>query len=129
MKYHKNIVLSASVLAAVAIGLGAFGAHGLKKLISVESLAVFETGVTYQMYHALALLALGLSSVVSSKTIRIVFRFFVFGILFFSGSLYLLALKTAMPFSISFLGPVTPIGGCLLILGWARLAYGVIKNK
>jgi uncharacterized membrane protein YgdD (TMEM256/DUF423 family) len=129
IKYHKKIVISASVLAAVAIALGAFGAHGLKQLISVESLAIFETGVTYQMYHALALLALGLSAVVSSKTTRVVFRFFVFGILFFSGSLYFLALKSIMPFSVSFLGPVTPIGGLLLILGWARLIYGVLKKK
>ncbi|MFT6826299.1 MAG: uncharacterized membrane protein YgdD (TMEM256/DUF423 family) [Patiriisocius sp.] len=128
-KYHKKIVISASVLAAVAITLGAFGAHGLKQLISVESLAIFETGVTYQMYHALALLALGLNAVVPSKTIRVVFRFFVFGILFFSGSLYFLALKSIMPFSVSFLGPVTPIGGLLLILGWARLIYGVLKKK
>ncbi|MFT4673603.1 MAG: uncharacterized membrane protein YgdD (TMEM256/DUF423 family) [Saprospiraceae bacterium] len=129
IKYHKKIVISASVLAAVAITLGAFGAHGLKQLISVESLAIFETGVTYQMYHALALLALGLNAVVPSKTIRVVFRFFVFGILFFSGSLYFLALKSIMPFSVSFLGPVTPIGGLLLILGWARLIYGVLKKK
>jgi uncharacterized membrane protein YgdD (TMEM256/DUF423 family) len=128
-KYHKKIVISASVLAAVAITLGAFGAHGLKQLISVESLAIFETGVTYQMYHALALLALGLNAVVPSKTIRVVFRFFVFGILFFSGSLYFLALKSIMPFSVSFLGPVTPVGGLLLILGWARLIYGVLKKK
>ncbi|MFT4943289.1 MAG: uncharacterized membrane protein YgdD (TMEM256/DUF423 family) [Flavobacteriales bacterium] len=129
IKYHKKIVISASVLAAVAITLGAFGAHGLKQLISVESLAIFETGVTYQMYHALALLALGLNAVVPSKTIRVVFRFFVFGILFFSGSLYFLALKSIMPFSVSFLGPVTPVGGLLLILGWARLIYGVLKKK
>jgi uncharacterized membrane protein YgdD (TMEM256/DUF423 family) len=129
IKYHKKIVISASVLAVVAITLGAFGAHGLKQLISVESLAIFETGVTYQMYHALALLALGLNAVVPSKTIRVVFRFFVFGILFFSGSLYFLALKSIMPFSVSFLGPVTPIGGLLLILGWARLIYGVLKKK
>lgn len=129
IKYHKKIVISASVLAAVAITLGAFGAHGLKQLISVESLAIFETGVTYQMYHASALLALGLNAVVPSKTIRVVFRFFVFGILFFSGSLYFLALKSIMPFSVSFLGPVTPIGGLLLILGWARLIYGVLKKK
>jgi uncharacterized membrane protein YgdD (TMEM256/DUF423 family) len=129
MKYYKNIVIIASILAGVAIGLGAFGAHGLKQLISSESLTVFETGVRYQMYHALALLALGLSSVLSPKTIQWVFRFFVFGILFFSGSLYFLGLKDAVPFSVSFLGPVTPIGGLLLILGWMRLVYGVIKDK
>lgn len=129
MKYYKNIVIIASILAGVAIGLGAFGAHGLKQLISSESLTVFETGVRYQMYHALALLALGLSSVLSPKTIRLVFRFFVFGILFFSGSLYFLALKDVLSFSVSFLGPVTPIGGLLFIVGWARLVYGVINDK
>lgn len=129
IKYHKNIVIIASILAGVAIALGAFGAHSLKQLISSESLAIFETGVRYQMYHALALLALGLSSVLSPKTIRGVFKFFVFGILFFSVSLYFLAIKDALPFSVSFLGPVTPIGGLLLILGWVRLVYGVVKDK
>lgn len=129
IKYHKNVVITASILAAIAIILGAFGAHGLKERIPEASLAIFETGVTYQMYHALALLAIGLSNVLSPKTTQWVFRFFIFGVLFFSGSLYVLALKSILSFSVSYLGPITPIGGLLFILGWVRLAFGVFKNS
>ncbi len=129
IKYHKNIVIIASLLAMLTIIMGAFGAHGLKSLISPDSLAVFQTGVTYQMYHALALLALALIPGLEMKKVKGVFRFFVFGTFFFSGSLYFLALKSLLPFSVSFLAPVTPIGGLLLILGWALLAYSVAKMK
>jgi uncharacterized membrane protein YgdD (TMEM256/DUF423 family) len=129
IKYHKNIVIIASLLAMLAIVMGAFGAHGLKALISPDSLAVFQTGVTYQMYHALALLALALIPGLDIKKVKGVFRFFVFGTFFFSGSLYFLALKSVLPFSVSFLAPVTPVGGLLLIIGWALLAYSVAKMK
>ena len=129
IKYHKNIVIIASLLAMLAIVMGAFGAHGLKPLISPDSLAVFQTGVTYQMYHALALLALALIPGLEIKKVKGVFRFFVFGTFFFSGSLYFLALKSVLPFSVSFLAPVTPVGGLLLILGWALLAHSVAKMK
>ena len=129
IKYHKNIVIIASLLAMLTIVMGAFGAHGLKSLISPDSLAVFQTGVTYQMYHALALLALALIPGLEIKKVKGVFRFFVFGTFFFSGSLYFLALKSVLPFSVSFLASVTPIGGLLLIFGWALLAYSVVKMK
>lgn len=129
IKYHKNIVITASLLAMLAIVLGAFAAHGLKPLISADSLAVFQTGVSYQMYHALALLALALIPELGIQKVKIVFRFFIFGILFFSGSLYILALKSVVPFSISFLAPITPIGGLLLIGGWIQLAYRLFKAK
>lgn len=129
IKYHKNIVITASLLAMLAIVLGAFAAHGLKPLISADSLAVFQTGVSYQMYHALALLALVLIPGLGIQKVKIVFRFFIFGILFFSGSLYILALKSVVPFSISFLAPITPIGGLLLIGGWIQLAYRLFKAK
>jgi uncharacterized membrane protein YgdD (TMEM256/DUF423 family) len=129
IKYHKNIVITASLLAMLAIALGAFGAHGLKPLISADSLAVFQTGVTYQMYHALALLALALIPGLGIQKVRIVFRVFVLGIFLFCGSLYILALKNILPFSVSFLAPVTPIGGLLLISGWALLTYSVVKMK
>ena len=128
-KLSKNIVVTAAILAAVTIAIGAFGAHGLKQLVSAESLATFETGVRYQMYHVLALLVIGFASVIPSTTKKWVFRFFCFGMLLFSGSIYLLALKEQLLFSVSFLGPVTPIGGLLLILGWVRLAYGLLTIK
>ena len=125
-KLNRNIVVTASVLAAVTIAIGAFGAHGLKDMVTGQSLATFETGVRYQMYHVLALLIIGFSEKISLVAKKWVFRFFCFGMLFFSGSIYLLALQEQLPFAVSFLGPITPIGGLLFILGWGRLAHGLL---
>ena len=129
MKINKNIVVTAALLAALTIMIGAFGAHGLKELISEKSLVSFETGVRYQMYHVIVMLVLGLSTGVLPKTQKWVFCFFIIGILFFSGSIYLLALNEFLPFDAKFIAFTTPIGGFLLIIGWLRLAYGVIVNK
>ena len=129
MKINKNIVITAALLAALTIMVGAFGAHGLKELISEKSLVSFETGVRYQMYHVIVMLLLGLSTGVLPKTQKWVFCFFIIGILFFSGSIYLLALNEFLPFDAKFIAFTTPIGGFLLIIGWLRLAYGVIVNK
>ncbi|RMA66340.1 DUF423 domain-containing protein [Ulvibacter antarcticus] len=128
-KFDKKIVVVACILAAITIGLGAFGAHGLKEMLSQESLSTFETGVRYQMYHSLAILILGLSTQIPSKVKKIVFWFFLFGIIFFSGSIYLLSIKQLLSFNVSFLGPITPIGGLLFILGWLRLGYGLLTIK
>lgn len=125
-KLSKNIVVTSAILAAITIAIGAFGAHGLKQLVSAESLATFETGVRYQMYHVLALLVVGFVEKIPLQTKKWVFRFFCIGMLLFSGSIYLLALKEQLPFSVSFLGPITPIGGLLFILGWGTLAYGLL---
>ena len=129
MKINKNIVVTAALLAALTIMIGAFGAHGLKELISEKSLVSFETGVRYQMYHVIVMLALGLSTGILPKTQKWVFWFFIIGILFFSGSIYLLALNEFLPFDAKTIAFITPIGGFLLIIGWLRLAYGVIVNK
>ena len=129
MKINKNIVITAALLAALTIIVGAFGAHGLKELISEKSLVSFETGVRYQMYHVIVMLALGLSTGILPKTQKWVFWFFIIGILFFSGSIYLLALNEFLPFDTKLIAFTTPIGGFLLIIGWFRLAYGVIVNK
>ena len=127
--YNKNIVITASILAAITIAIGAFGAHGLKQLVDAESVATFETGVRYQMYHCLALLVVGFAKPIPAKIKKWVFRFFIFGIIFFSGSIYLLALKQVLPFNVSFLGPVTPIGGLFFIVGWLWLVRGLYSLK
>lgn len=129
MKINKNIVVTAAILGAVTIMIGAFGAHGLKDLIDEKSLVSFETGVRYQMYHVFALLILGFATAISLNTQKWVFRFFIFGILFFSGSIYLLTLNQFLPLDAKTFAFITPIGGLLLIIGWLRLAYGVIVNK
>lgn len=127
--FDKKIVVTACFLAALTIAIGAFGAHGLKGLVSLKAISIFETGVRYQMYHVLALLMVGFARVIPESTRKWTFHFFIFGILFFSGSIYLLALAEILPFNVSFLGPVTPIGGLLFILGWLRLGYGLLTIK
>ena len=129
IKLDKIIVLTASLLGALTIAIGAFGAHGLKELVDIEALASFETGVRYQMYHVFALLIIGFTTVIPPKTKKWVFRFFVLGIILFSGSIYLLSLNTLLSFDSRSIGFITPIGGFLLIIGWLRLTYGLIVEK
>lgn len=128
-KLDKKILVIASILGAITIAIGAFGAHGLKQLVGAEAIASFETGVRYQMYHVLVILVVGFATPLSGKTKTWVLRFFCFGILLFSGSIYLLALKDVVSFPVKFLGPITPLGGLLFILGWLRLGYGIFTLK
>ena len=106
----------------VGVALGAFGAHALKTRLSAELLVIFETGVRYQMFHALALIACGALSQRGVPT-RMASRLFTAGIVLFSGSLYGLVLLEA-----KWLGPVTPIGGVLFLAGWAALAIASRKR-
>lgn len=127
--FDKNIVVTASFLAAITIAIGAFGAHGLKELVDAKALVSFETGVRYQMYHVLALLVVGFATPISSTTRKWVFLFFLAGIILFSGSIYLLSLNTLMSFDATTIAFLTPIGGLLFIIGWIRLAYGLLTIK
>jgi len=128
-KLDKRTGLVAAILGGITIAIGAFGAHGLKPLVDADAIASFETGVRYQMYHVIVLLVVGIARPLGAGTKLWVLRFFCFGILLFSGSIYLLALKEVLPFSVRFLGPITPFGGLLFILGWLRLGYGIFKLK
>ncbi len=124
--------LSAGVLfAGLSVILGAFGAHALKPLIGAEPLQVFETGARYQMYHSLALLAVGiLSSSLKNKMIAWSANFFIIGILLFSGSLYAMTfLKIKGQIGLGGLGLITPIGGLFFILGWLFFLIGVLKKS
>lgn len=107
-----------ALMGLVGVGLGAFGAHGLRGRLSPEMLAVFETAVRYEMYHALALLATAmLLTRVDGRAMLVAGWSFVAGILLFSGSLYALALT-----GVTTLGAITPIGGLAFLIGWAALA-------
>jgi uncharacterized membrane protein YgdD (TMEM256/DUF423 family) len=109
------------VSAVVAVALGAFGAHGLRARLGPDLLTTFEIGVRYQMYHALALLAVGLAlSRWPSSAGVLAGWLFVAGTLVFSGSLYVLALS-----NLRWLGAITPIGGAAFIVGWIVLAWSV----
>ena len=126
---EKKIFSTAALLGMIAIILGAFGAHKLKETLTLEQLATFETGVKYQMYHALFLLFVGLNVALSQKAKQIIYFLTLFGVIFFSGSIYLLATKSVTNFDFKAIGIVTPIGGLLLILAWSVLFWNVLKKK
>ena len=128
----KRIYIIAGVsFAAIAVMLGAFGAHALKAKLPTDMLQVFETGVRYQMYHSLALIFTGmLSEKIISNSVRYAGNLFIAGIFLFSGSLYLLSTKEIFGGgSLNFLGPVTPLGGLCFLAGWIMILYAVVKNK
>lgn len=113
----------------VSVILGAFGAHAFKKLLSVEKLTSFETGVKYQMYHALALLILGFSLSFSSGLERWAGWGMIIGTFLFSVSIYFLAFSEYWNVNLKFLGPVTPLGGTFMIIGWACLLLYFFKSR
>jgi uncharacterized membrane protein YgdD (TMEM256/DUF423 family) len=126
---ERKITVTATVLGMIAIVLGAFGAHALKKVLSVDQLVTFETGVKYQMYHALFLLFLGTTKLLSDNLKRTILYLVVVGVVFFSGSIYLLATDDLTSFDFKTIGFVTPIGGFLLICAWLYTFVIVTKNK
>ena len=118
----RTFLLIAGLAGAIGVGLGAFGAHGLRSRLSPEMLAVFETGVRYHMYHTLALLLVAvLITRVESRLLPIAGWSFTAGIVLFSGSLYVLALS-----GITILGAVTPFGGLAFLIGWICLALAAL---
>jgi uncharacterized membrane protein YgdD (TMEM256/DUF423 family) len=125
----KRMVATAAILGMIAIILGAFGAHALKKVLSIEQLATFETGVRYQMYHALFLLFISLIDELSDKTKQIIYYLVVSGVVLFSGSIYLLATNNLTTFNFKTIGFVTPIGGLLLIIAWSVLLVRILNKK
>jgi uncharacterized membrane protein YgdD (TMEM256/DUF423 family) len=125
----KNILIKAAILGCIGIILGAFGAHALKAVLSSEQLAIFNTGVRYQLSHAIVLLFLFLlAEKYNLKHFKIAANFIFFGVILFSGSIYILTLKNILAIDVlKFAGPVTPIGGTLLIIGWLFLLIGAFK--
>ena len=121
------MLILGSVFGLFAVIIGAFAAHGLKPKISSEALQSFETGVRYQMYHALLLLFLGDLKIVSEKSKKIVFYLVFIGVFLFSGSIYALATNALTGFDFKIIGFLTPIGGLLLILSWLVLFINFIK--
>jgi len=126
---NKKIITTATVLGVIAIIFGAFGAHALRKLVAPEQLITFETGVRYQMYHALFLLFVGLLTNLSEKAIKTIHNLVLAGVILFSGSIYLLATNALTSFDFKTIGFVTPIGGALLIAAWLVLLFQNLKKK
>ena len=126
---EKKIVVLAAVFGLTAIILGAFGAHALKKVLSPDSLTSFETGVKYQFYHALFLLFISQTTFLSLKEKEIIFWLTLSGVIFFSCSIYLLTTQSITNLKLKFLGPITPIGGFLLIGAWAYFLTKTISKN
>jgi len=128
---HKTFLSLGALFGGIAVALGAFGAHGLKKIVSTDVVSVFQTGVQYQMYHTLALLVIAIVyERLPNKWIKWSGHLFSFGILFFSGSLYLItALKAEERPTPALIGAITPIGGLLFILGWLSFLIGLFRRN
>lgn len=126
---NRPILITAAVLGIITIALGAFGAHGLKELISVESQLTFETGVRYQMYHALLLLFVGSTPFLSQKSKKTIYFLVLVGVIFFSGSIYGLSTMSITDINFRSIGFITPIGGLLLISAWVLMLVSFLKAK
>jgi uncharacterized membrane protein YgdD (TMEM256/DUF423 family) len=129
---HKNYLAAAAIFGGLAVALGAFGAHGLESITNDEKiLHGFRTGVEYQLYHALALLALaGFYDKLPGNPMKWAGNCFITGIILFSGSLYLLTFfKIQGSSAVKFLGPITPLGGLFFIAGWLSLLIAAIKKR
>lgn len=122
MNESNRWIIIGAIFTGLGVAFGAFGAHVLEQLVSVDDLETFETGVRYQMYHGLALLFIGLL-ISTNKNLRITAWAFTLGIIIFSGSLYLLVLL-----DIRWLGAITPVGGLSFIFGWLFLIYTLYKS-
>lgn len=120
--------LAGSLYGLLAVIFGAFGAHALKKRLDGEQLKSFETGVKYQMYHAVLLLVLGFNLNMETSLERNMVYCLIIGVFLFSFSIYGLVLSAAQGKKWKFLGPITPIGGLLLVTGWGMLLYSFVQN-
>ncbi|MGY3792122.1 DUF423 domain-containing protein [Aquimarina sp. 433] len=126
---NKTILITGAILALLAVLLGAFGAHGLEKLVDAKNINSFQTGVRYQMYHAIGCLILGNMNMLQQLHRRRVFYLFLIGIILFSGSIYLLVLDEVLGISLESIGFITPLGGSVLILGWIFFIIYLSKIK
>jgi uncharacterized membrane protein YgdD (TMEM256/DUF423 family) len=129
-RIEKRIIATGAFFCVLAVSFGALGAHALKSIVGPTSVNTWELAAQYQMYHGLAILAVGLIHIhISNRWIKSSFLFMCLGIILFSGSLYLLALKSILSQGfISIIGPITPIGGILFIIGWILLIIGILKK-
>lgn len=125
---NKTIFSTGVILGLLAVLLGAFGAHGLEKLVNLRSVATFETGVRYQMYHAFFLLILGSIQQIPHPFKKWIYYVVLLGVILFSGSIYLLAINDLTSFNFKIIAFATPIGGSLLVFGWGMLGYSCLKN-
>lgn len=126
----KNLTLIiGAVYGLLSVILGAFGAHAFKKILSAERLQSFETGVKYQMYAALFLLIVGYILKFDNGTDKWISLLMIIGAFMFSVSIYFLSFQEVWNANLKFLGPITPLGGLLMIISWAMLIFYFIKHQ
>nr|WP_321411780.1 DUF423 domain-containing protein [uncultured Carboxylicivirga sp.] len=123
------VLIVASIFGALSVVLGALGAHALKSILSIDKLQSFETGVRYMIIHALVLLIIGFVFEFNNRLQKAMAWSFISGTLLFSVSIYFLSIADSIGLQLSFLGPITPVGGLLMITGWILLLVIVSKNK
>ena len=129
---YKKFFISGLIFCLLAVAIGAFGAHGLKSITNDEKLLnSFETGVRYQFFHGLALLIVPFVLEKIHQESKVIWRLFTIGILLFSFSIYVLVFAKIGGIDVlaKIMGPITPIGGVVLIVGWALLLFKVFKSK
>jgi len=130
INFNKTYLVTGIIACLICIVLGAFGAHALKAMLGPSEIATWKLGTEYQFMHGLALILLSLFHSIESKLIKWSYIAFLLGILLFSGSLYLLTFKSVLlPSALSIIGPLTPIGGILLILGWLFFLLAIFKHQ
>ncbi len=126
---EKKLAITAGIFGFLAVLLGAFGAHGLKAILSETDLNSFETGVRYQFYHTFLLLFVSLTPLLSQKTKKVLSYLITIGVIFFSGSIYLLVLdEPIFNFSLKSIALITPLGGLLLLSSWFLLFLKIFKQ-
>ena len=126
----KRILLIATLFILLGIIFGALGAHALEKVLTTEQLASYEVGVKYQIYHGIALLALVALTHKFNFSLKIIYRLLVIGVIIFSGSIYALVLQNLIGVKLGrIFGPLTPIGGLLMIIGWLLFLIKLLKTN
>ncbi len=125
----RKLLIAGVIFSCIGVVLGAMGAHALKEQLEADQLNSFETAVRYQLFHGLSLMVIGLIPIISDKVKNLLFWFFVVGVVLFSGSIYGLSTRVISGLELSFLGPVTPLGGLLLISGWSFLLFKLFQLK
>lgn len=127
---RKTATVFASIFGCTAVILGAFGAHGLRGAdIKPESLHAYETAAHYQLLHAIALLAIVALPTMFTKYFKAIAYLFIIGVILFSGSIYILVLGDLLKFNAIWAGPITPLGGLCLIIGWFTLFLSALKYR
>ena len=118
-----------SLFITLGIALGALASHYFKKILNSESLSSFEVGLTYLIYNGLGILILSGVDFITSKIKKIVFYLIFWGTIAFSGSIFILSFKSQISFSLAWLGPMTPLGGASLIIGWILTTLAFMIRK